>query len=69
MYDTYCYSRRYERVPYKLEEVFTEWKLDDPITAPYGKQLKFTAIVPAEPEEKENTDVETSVQEGDMYGV
>ena len=65
MYDTYCYSRRYERVPYKPEEVFTEWKLDDPITAPYGKQLKFTAIVPAEPEEKENTDVETSVESED----
>ena len=64
MYDTYCYSRRYERVPYKPEETFYEWKLDDPITAPYGKVLKYTSIVPEdpeeEPEEKENIDVETS---------
>lgn len=67
MYDTYCYSRRYERVPYKEEEVFTEWKLDDPIIAPYGKQIKLTAVIPEtpaseEPEEKENTDVETSAE-------
>ena len=73
MYDTYCYSRRYERVPYKPEETFYEWKLDDPITAPYGKVLKYTSIVPEdseeESEEKENTDVETSVaEEGDNNG-
>ena len=42
MYDTYCYSRRYERVPYKEEETFTEWKLDEPITAPYGTVPKLT---------------------------
>ena len=46
----------------------SEWKLDDPITAPYGKELKFTSIVPAEPEEKENTDVETSVEKGEDIG-
>lgn len=74
MYDTHCYSRRYERVPYKEEETFYEWKLDDPITAPYGKQIKYTAIVPEEPkkeepEEKENTDVETSVEEGEENGI
>ena len=56
MYDTYCYSRRYERVPYKLEETFTEWKLDDPITAPYGRVPKLTDVIP----EKENTDDESS---------
>lgn len=55
MYDTYCYSRRYERVPYKPEETFTEWKLDDPITAPYGRVPKLTDVIP----KKENTDVET----------
>ena len=48
MYDTYCYSRRYERVPYYIEEIFTEWKLDDPITAPYGKVPKLTDEVPKE---------------------
>ena len=57
MYDTYCYSRRYERVPYKPEETFTEWKLDDPITAPYGRVPKLTDVIP----KKENTDVETLV--------
>lgn len=51
MYDTYCYSRRYERVPYKEEETFTEWKLDDPLIAPYGGVLKLT-------EEVEKTDDE-----------
>ena len=56
MYDTYCYSRRYERVPYKPEETFTEWKLDDPITAPYGRVPKLTDVIP----EKENTDDESS---------
>ena len=55
MYDTHCYSRRYERVPYLPEEVFSEWKLDDPITAPYGAVPKLTDVVPkaAEPEEKQ----------------
>lgn len=48
MYDTHCYSRRYERVPYKPEEVFYEWKLDDPITAPYGNELKYTSIAPGD---------------------
>lgn len=54
MYDTYCYSRRYERVPYKPEEVFTEWKLDDPITAPLGKVPKLTDEIPekSKPAEK-----------------
>jgi len=42
MYDTYCYSRRYERVPYKVESEFNEWKIDDPLTAPYGSVLKLT---------------------------
>ena len=56
MYDTYCYSRRYERVPYKPEDTFTEWKLDDPITAPYGRVPKLTDVIP----EKENTDDESS---------
>ena len=60
MYDTYCYSRRYERVPYKLEEIFSEWKLDDPITAPIGKQLKLTSVCP---EEKEKNDIDLSVDE------
>ena len=63
MYDTYCYSRRYERVPYKKEERFTEWKLDDPIVAPYGKAPKFTDAINQETlGEKENTDVETSAE-------
>ena len=42
MYDTYCYSRRYERVPYKEEQLFSEWKIDDPLTAPYGHVPKLT---------------------------
>ncbi len=46
MYDTHCYSRRYERVPYKPEESFTEWKLDDPITAPFGRVSKLTEKPP-----------------------
>ena len=62
MYDTYCYSRRYERVPYKLEETFTEWKLDDPITAPYGRVPKLTDVIP----EKENTDDGSSVESEDV---
>ena len=61
MYDTYCYSRRYERVPYKPEETFTEWKLDDPITAPYGRVPKLTDVIP----KKENTDVETPDEGGE----
>lgn len=52
MYDTHCYSRRYERVPYKDEETFTEWKLDDPITAPVGHVLKYTEVIKPS-EEKE----------------
>ena len=47
MYDTYCYSRRYERVPYGEETVFSEWKIDDPLMAPYGRQPKLT-VKPAE---------------------
>ena len=54
MYDTYCYSRRYERVPYKSEEQFSEWKLDDPITAPYGRVPKLTHLE----ESKNNKEVE-----------
>ncbi len=46
MYDTYCYSRRYERVPYGEEELFTEWKIDDPLMAPYGRQPKLTVKPP-----------------------
>ena len=53
MYDTYCYSRRYERVPYKPEETFTEWKLDDPITAPYGKVPKLTEQDPKQQHQKQ----------------
>ena len=67
MYDTYCYSRRYERVPYKPEEVFNEWKLDDPITAPYGRELKYTVIVPGdvieEPIKKKKTTKESVKEE------
>ena len=69
MYDTYCYSRRYERVPYFVEETFTEWKLDDPITAPYGRQPKLTAVLSvAEPKkkEKEKTDVESAAEESEV---
>ena len=54
MYDTYCYSRRYERVPYKEEETFTEWKLDDPITAPFGKAPKLTDEPLKEEKKEEN---------------
>lgn len=54
MYDTYCYSRRYERVPYKEEETFTEWKLDDPITAPFGKVPKLTDEPLKEEKKEEN---------------
>lgn len=42
MYDTYCYSRRYDRVPYKDEETYTEWKKDDPLVAPKGHVPKLT---------------------------
>lgn len=54
MYDTYCYSRRYERVPYKEETVFEEWKLDDPMIAPLGRQPKYTEIVSKRFEDDEN---------------
>ena len=43
-------------MPYKEEETFTEWKLDDPITAPYGKVPKLTEKPPEEKKE-EITDI------------
>ena len=56
-------------MPYKEEETFTEWKLDDPITAPYGKVPKLTEKPPEEKkEEKEKTDIETLVEEGEPDG-
>ena len=55
MYDTYCYSRRYERVPYKPEETFTEWKLDDPLTAPLGVVPKLTDEPPKDAKEEKAT--------------
>lgn len=66
MYDTYCYSRRYERVPYKEEETFTEWKLDDPITAPYGKVPKLTDV-PLKPSDEKPSDANTQQNKEELW--
>ena len=41
-YDTYCYSGRYETVPYKKENRFRKLKTNKCLIAPYGKQPKLT---------------------------
>lgn len=41
-YDTYCYSGRYETVPYKEEKRHKRYKINSCLIAPYGKQEKLT---------------------------
>ena len=41
-YDTYCYSGRYETVPYAPERTFVRLKTNKCLIAPVGKQEKFT---------------------------
>ena len=50
-YDTYCYSGRYETVPYEQEYVFKRLKTNKPLIAPLGHQEKLTTSL--EPEEQE----------------
>lgn len=67
MYDTHCYSRRYERVPYLPEESFTEWKLDDPIVAPYGIVPKLTDEVPKKEESPKKEDAPKEEKPPDIW--
>lgn len=60
-YDTYCYSGRYEGVPYGEEKRFPKLKTNETLTAPRGKQPKLTlttddvtAAAPALPAEEGN---------------
>lgn len=62
-YDTYCYSGRYETVPYEQEYVFKRLKTNKPLIAPLGHQEKLTtSLEPEEQEEQKRQELEIYLQ-------
>ena len=51
-YDTYCYSDRYETVPYEKEYRFKRLKTNKTLIAPLGRQPKLTTSLEKEEQEE-----------------
>lgn len=52
-YDTYCYSNRYETVPYGQDYIFRRLKTNKPLIAPLGHQAKLTTSLELEEQQEE----------------
>lgn len=63
-YDTYCYSDRYETVPYGQDYMFKRLKTNKPLIAPLGHQEKLTtSLEKEEQEELKRQEQERKLQE------